>query len=130
MHRGSVMAHSEGRGKGSEFVIRLPISRPAVATVNGGIGAAKAGPGGPSHRRQILVVDDNRDAANSLARLLTILCRQDVRVAYDGPSALEAADSFRPEVVLLDIGLPGMDGYEVARRLRAAPSSPARCWSP
>ena len=75
----------------------------------------------PSRRRHILVVDDNRDAANSLARLLTILCRQEVRVAYDGPSALEAAASFRPEVVLLDIELPGMDGYEVARNLRARP---------
>jgi PAS domain S-box-containing protein len=121
MHGGSVMVHSEGLGKGSEFVVRLPVSKPAVATANGDITDPKAGPSASSPRRHILVVDDNRDAANSLARLLTILCRQEVRVAYDGPSALEAAASFRPEVVLLDIGLPGMDGYEVARKLRARP---------
>jgi PAS domain S-box-containing protein len=119
LHCGSVLAHSEGRGKGCEFVVRLPASRPAVTIDDRGKPAPNPGAAAPAHRRQILVVDDNRDAANSLARLLTILCRQDVRVAYDGPSALDAAASFRPDVVLLDIGLPGMDGYEVARRLRA-----------
>jgi CheY-like chemotaxis protein len=71
--------------------------------------------------RRILVVDDHQDAANSLARLLKRLYRQEVRVAYDGPTALEAAGAFRPDVVLLDIGMPGMDGYEVARRFRALP---------
>jgi CheY-like chemotaxis protein len=72
-------------------------------------------------RRRVLVVDDNTDAANSLARLLTRLYGQDVRVSNDGPSALEAAEEFRPEMVLLDIGMPEMDGYEVARRLRSRP---------
>jgi CheY-like chemotaxis protein len=69
-------------------------------------------------RRRILVVDDNTDAANSLAKLLRRLYLQEVRVAHDGREALAVAGEFRPEVVLLDIGLPGMDGHEVARRLR------------
>jgi CheY-like chemotaxis protein len=72
-------------------------------------------------RRRVLVVDDNVDAAVSLARVLERHEGQEVRVAHDGPSALEAAEAFRPEVVLLDIGLPGMDGHEVARRLRGRP---------
>ena len=67
------------------------------------------------------MADDNVDAANSLARLLRRLHGQDVRVAHDGPEALAAAGAFLPEVALLDIGMPGMDGYEVARRLRANP---------
>src|SRR5262249_61628862 len=68
--------------------------------------------------RRILVVDDNVNAADSLGRLLARFLGQEVRVAYDGPAALEVARWFRPEVVLLDLGLPGMDGCEVARRLR------------
>jgi two-component system CheB/CheR fusion protein len=76
-------------------------------------------------RRRVLVVDDNLDAANSLARLLKRLYGQDVRVAHDGPAALESAAEFRPEIVLLDIGMPGMDGYEVARRLRDEPEHAA-----
>jgi CheY-like chemotaxis protein len=76
---------------------------------------------GSPPRRRILVVDDNVDAATSLARLLSRLMGQEVRVAHDGPTALEIAEEFRPEVVLLDIGMPGMDGNEVARRLRERP---------
>jgi CheY-like chemotaxis protein len=72
-------------------------------------------------RRRILVVDDNVDAASSLARLLTRFHGQEVRVAHDGSEALAAAEAFGPEVILLDIGLPGMDGYEVARQLREMP---------
>jgi two-component system CheB/CheR fusion protein len=75
-------------------------------------------PRGP--RRRILVVDDNADAAESLAMLLR-LEGQEVRVAHDGPSALEAARDYRPEIAFLDIGMPGLDGYEVARRLRQEP---------
>ena len=71
----------------------------------------------------MLIVDDNEDAANSLAKLLSRVYRQDVRVAHDGPHALDVADVFQPEIVILDIGLPGMDGYEVARRLRARDSA-------
>jgi CheY-like chemotaxis protein len=68
--------------------------------------------------RRILVVDDNRDSADSLARLLELMGHQ-TTIAYDGPSAVDSAESFRPEVALLDVGLPGIDGYEVCRRIRA-----------
>jgi len=74
--------------------------------------------------RRILVVDDNRDSAESLARLLQMFDHE-ARTAYDGPTALQAVDSFRPDVIVLDIGMPGMDGYEVARQLRLKPR-PAR----
>jgi CheY-like chemotaxis protein len=76
-------------------------------------------------RRRILVVDDNVDAAISLAKLLTTFYGQEVRVVHDGPSAVTAALEFRPEVALLDIGLPGLDGYELAQRLRSHPETRA-----
>jgi PAS domain S-box-containing protein len=123
MHGGSITAHSTGPGEGSEFVLRLPVLRsphhPAAGPARDEKRTPRAGP----PRRRILVVDDNADAANSLARLLTRLHGQEVRVAHDGPSALDVAREFRPEVALLDIGLPGMDGYELARRLRGMPES-------
>ncbi len=116
MHGGSVRAFSEGLGRGSEFVVRLPLlaeERSAAEPRGNANGqAARA-----SDRRRILVVDDNRDAADSLGLVLE-LAGHEARVAYDGPSALVAAREFRPDVVLLDIGLPGMSGYEVAQRLR------------
>jgi PAS domain S-box-containing protein len=118
MHGGSVTAHSEGPGRGSEFVVRLPA---LDAVPDGGVWLPRGDhsrPGGGIPGRRILVVDDNVNAADSLGRLLSRFWGQEVRVAYDGPAALEVARSFRPEVVLLDIGLPGMDGCEVARRLR------------
>jgi PAS domain S-box-containing protein len=114
MHGGRVEAHSGGAGKGSEFVVRLPVLR-APSKEESGQGVARVEVTGPS--RRVLVVDDNRDAAESLAKFLA-LSGHDVRTAHDGKAALEAARAFRPEVVLLDIGLPGMDGYQVARRLR------------
>jgi CheY-like chemotaxis protein/two-component sensor histidine kinase len=121
MHGGTITAHSAGPRMGSEFVVRLPAlrgSREGEAPAE-----AVAVPGTPRKppRRRILVVDDNLDAANSLARLLKRLYGQDVRVAHDGPGALESVDLFQPDVVLLDIGMPGMDGYEVAQRLRQKP---------
>jgi signal transduction histidine kinase/CheY-like chemotaxis protein len=113
MHGGTVTAHSDGPGQGSEFVARLP------ALPNGAGPTSppreQAGPAGQS--RRVLVVDDNRDSADSLALLLR-LAGHAVQVAYDGRAALEAARAAPPEAVLLDIGLPGMDGYAVARRLR------------
>ncbi len=114
LHGGSVAAHSEGPGRGSDFVVRLPAARAAGERPAGPApgGAAPAPP-----RRRVLVVDDNPDAADSLALLLG-LAGQEVRAAYDGPSALARAGDFRPQMVFLDIGMPGMDGYEVARRLR------------
>jgi signal transduction histidine kinase/DNA-binding response OmpR family regulator len=114
LHGGSVSAISAGPGQGSEFTVRLPVltgelqSRPRTA--NGEVGPA----------RRILVVDDNMDAAESLALYLQ-LTGHEVLVTHDGPTALSAVGEFHPEVVLVDIGLPGMDGYEVGRRLRASP---------
>jgi two-component system CheB/CheR fusion protein len=114
LHGGSVRASSAGPGLGSEFVVRLPLADTACTPTSAG-SARPAGEAPPS--RRVLVVDDNVDAAQSLAELL----RQgghDVRVAGRGPDALAVAAEFAPEAVFLDIGLPGMDGYEVARRLR------------
>jgi PAS domain S-box-containing protein len=115
-HGGSVSAQSEGLGKGSEFVVRLPApTTPAAeATPEPDPPRARA-----AHRaRRVLVVDDNEDAAGMLAELLEAV-GHDVRVAHDGPEALSVAPGFEPDVALLDIGLPIMDGYELAARLRA-----------
>ncbi len=120
MHGGSVRADSAGLGKGSEFVVRLPL---ATGAPDEPPGLREGGQGSPAVRPpgcRLLVVDDNRDAAESLALLLGLLGHE-VRIAHDGPGALELARGFRPQVVLLDIGMPGMDGYEVARRLRQEP---------
>jgi PAS domain S-box-containing protein len=121
MHGGTITAHSEGPGTGSEFVVRLPILPGAQEDGEGPAPASRTSPPGRPPRRRILVVDDNVDAAASLAKVLTRLMGQEVRVAHDGLEALEAADEFRPEIVLLDIGMPGLDGYEVAERLRREP---------
>jgi PAS domain S-box-containing protein len=117
LHHGTVEALSPGLGQGSEFVVRLPLPArgpEAVQPAHDG-GAARPTPG-----RRLLIADDNRDAADSLAWLLR-LRGHEVRVAHDGPAALELAEDFRPEVAFLDIGMPGMDGYTVARRLRQLP---------
>jgi signal transduction histidine kinase/ActR/RegA family two-component response regulator len=126
MHGGSVEARSEGLDRGgSEFLVRLPIASHALVRREPESDPGKRGqrrqvrPGAPAKR--ILVVDDNDTSAESLAMVLKFE-GHDVRVAYDGGIALETATSFRPQVVLLDIGLPGMDGYEVARRLRRDPT--------
>jgi len=119
MHGGTIEARSEGVGRGSEFVVRLPVrgERPEPAR-------PEFRPDGrerpaPASRR-ILVVDDNHDAARSLARLLK-LAGNEVRTAEDGREAVVAAAAFRPDVVLLDIGLPVLNGYDAARRIRAQP---------
>ena len=120
MHGGTVEACSEGLGRGCEFVVRFPLltsgNRNAVEDGNGQQQAETIRASG--HR--LLVVDDNRDAAVSLAMLLR-LQGHEVHVAHDGPSALAVAASYRPHVVFLDIGMPGMDGYETARRMRELP---------
>jgi len=116
MHHGTVEAHSAGSGQGSEFVVRLPLA-PAAATDACAPQLGQARPAAPFHGQRILVVDDNRDAADTLGLLLEA-DGAEVRVVYDGRSALAMADAFLPTSVLLDIGMPGMDGYEVARRLR------------
>src|SRR6185437_5295842 len=129
LHGGRVEARSAGRGHGSEFLVHLP--RPpqpaageAAAAVEPGKSAAAATPceavARELPRRRILVVDDNADAAQALDRLLAEMGQETV-VVYDGFAAVEAAESFHPDLVLLDIGMPKLDGYEVARRLRALP---------
>jgi two-component system CheB/CheR fusion protein len=110
LHGGTVEAKSAGKGTGTEFVVRLRLAAAPPA-------ARHAGPGAPSGPRRILVVEDNPDGAESLRAVLE-LEGHTVEVAYDGPGALEKARAFRPDVVLCDIGLPGMSGYEVAGALR------------
>jgi PAS domain S-box-containing protein len=115
MHGGSVAARSEGEGQGSEFTVRLPATRHA--------GEREAEPESfvPIPNCRILVVDDHAGSAELLARLFMKLGDHDIHMAHDGWSALEAATRYRPEVIVLDVGLPRMNGYEVARRLRSQP---------
>ncbi len=115
MHGGNVWAHSDGPGRGSEFVVRLPLSSARAAEHPDAIEEA-----GRVSPRRVLVVDDNHDAAESMGILLKLL-GADVQVAYGGSDALEVIGAYQPAVVLLDIGMPGMDGHEVARRIRQQP---------
>ncbi len=128
MHGGSVTAHSDGPGRGSEFVIRLPLLlRDRIATDDQQLNTLSAlepsmmnAEGTTPTQRRILVADDNNDALESLATLLQ-LSGHEVYTAANGAVALESAEQHRPEVALLDIGMPKLDGYEVARRIRAQP---------
>jgi signal transduction histidine kinase len=114
MHGGKVEAYSEGLGKGSEFVVRLP----ALPDAHPSTGERKKdAAAGPAPARRVLVVDDNVDSADSLAELLRVWGHE-VQAVYDGSQALAAAPGFRPEVALLDIDMPDMSGYELARQLR------------
>lgn len=113
MHGGSVSATSSGTGQGSEFAVRLP----AIPDEQVRAGEKERDFPKKVAQQRILVVDDNRDAASSLGLLLRMMGNS-VRVAHDGWSALEVAREFQPTVALLDIGMPGMNGYEVARKLR------------
>ncbi len=124
LHGGSVEAHSEGPDKGSEFIVYLPRLKPAATTIppQGAPQAVNAEPAA-GRRRRILVVDDNADAANTLAELLQIL-GSEISVAHDGLSAVERVVQFTPDVVLLDIGLPDINGYEAARRIRGLEGVP------
>ncbi len=112
LHGGNVIASSPGVGHGSTFTIRLPLAEQAATS-------PRAAALQPDSLQRVLIVDDNRDAADSLAMLLQFEGRQTLCV-YSGEQALEVLAAFQPQLVLLDIGLPGMDGYEVARRLKAA----------
>src|SRR5262245_41534820 len=116
---GTVEAHSGGEGKGSEFVVRLPLRRKKDY---GETGAAPETSNRMTVPRRILVVDDNIDAAETLATLLRF-AGHDVQVANDGPSALDSAAEHAPDIVFLDIGMPHMDGLEVARRMRRSPNT-------
>ena len=120
LHGGSIVASSAGPGQGSVFTVRIPCLLPqasAPATGPGDIPASTAGHGS----LKVLVVDDNVDAAETLATVLQLTGRK-TRTVYDGSSVLQAARDFTPDIVLLDIGLPGMSGYDVARQLRSDPA--------
>ncbi len=113
MHGGTIEARSEGPGRGSEFVVQIPVGHPAPARA-----AEPADSPGETPKRRVLVVDDNEDAAHSVALLLTQLGAE-VRAVHSGFEALEAFRAAPPDIVLLDIGMPEMDGYETARRIRS-----------
>jgi PAS domain S-box-containing protein len=116
MHGGSVRARSAGEGQGSEFEVRLPILSKAKQPLTPGPSEVQE----PATKRRILIVDDNRDSADSLAMLLEITGNKTF-VAHDGDEAIAAVEKHRPEVVLLDIGLPKLSGHEVCRRVREQP---------
>jgi CheY-like chemotaxis protein len=115
MHGGSIEARSAGEGQGSEFIVRLPVLSKASVGAQPEPAAAE-----PSPERRILIVDDNVDAADSLAMLLEITGNK-TYMAHDGVEAVEAIAEHRPEVVLLDIGLPRLTGHEVCRQVRQQP---------
>jgi CheY-like chemotaxis protein len=116
LHGGTVEARSAGLGHGSEFIVRLPLATPHPVN---SLREAAAGPAAPV-RRRILIADDNKDAAESLAMLLE-LSGHEVRVAHLGRAAVSLAQTFRPDAAVLDIGMPDLSGYEVARQLRQEP---------
>jgi len=117
MHGGTVEAHSAGEGLGSEFVVRLPVAAsPVVEAVAKPASETPA----PAPSRRVLVADDNKDAAETLCELLELL-GYEVKTAPDGQAAVEVAAAFQPEVVLMDIGMPRMNGYEACRRIRRLP---------
>jgi len=116
MQGGTVEAHSKGPGRGSEFVVRLP----ALVEISEPESRSKPAGAMPRVRRRILVVDDNKDAAEWLATVLN-LGGHETHIAHDGFEAIRAAERIRPDALLLDIGLPRLDGYEVCRRIREQP---------
>jgi CheY-like chemotaxis protein len=117
LHGGHVAATSPGVGLGSEFMVRLPALPPTMSAP----APVAERPSASGRRLRILVVEDNQDAAESLTTLLE-LWGHEVRVAYDGLAALRLAEAAPPDVILSDLGLPGMDGYELARQLRTRPA--------
>ena len=119
LHGGTIEAHSAGLGRGAEFVVRIPaVSAESARSAR----EAGDGQGGPHTPRRVLIVDDNRDFADSLARVLQH-AGHEVRMAYDGIKGLEAAKQMRPHVALVDLGMPGLNGYDLARRLRSDPAT-------
>ena len=115
MHNGSVEATSEGIGKGSQFIVRLPI---VLSVVESGSDVEQTR--GPSGACRVLVVDDNRDAAASLAMMLRVMGNES-KTAHDGLEAIEVAASYRPDIMFIDIGMPNLNGYETARKIREQP---------
>ena len=114
MHAGTVEARSEGAGRGSEFIVRLPL----VAAVQAAQQKREKEKTSLASQYRVLVVDDNHDGAETLGMMLGIMGNE-IQLAHDGLAAVEAAEQFRPDVVLLDIGMPVLDGYEACRRIRA-----------
>jgi two-component system CheB/CheR fusion protein len=114
IHGGMITAHSAGLGQGAEFVVRLPLAL-GEGAADGPVRSRTLAPGG---RRRVLVIEDNIDAAETLREALEF-GEHEVEVAYNGPAGIAKAHKFRPEVVFCDIGLPGMDGFAVARAFRA-----------
>jgi len=118
MHGGSVAVRSEGIGRGSEFTVRLPLAGQPRAAANAPVAVADLGvPAAEPGALRILVVDDNRDAADTLAMSLSMLGHE-VRTEYDAPRVVETAATFLPELVFMDIGMPRMNGFDVARAIR------------
>ena len=114
MHAGTVEARSEGAGRGSEFIVRLPLVAASQAAQQRRVKEKTS----PASKYRVLVVDDNHDGAETLGMMLGIMGNE-IQLAHDGLAAVEAAEKFRPDVVLLDIGMPVLDGYEACRRIRA-----------
>jgi len=117
LHGGRIEAKSAGPGKGSEFTVRLPVSRLMHAPARSSAKPARRSMAG---RRRVLIVDDNVDAAETLSMVVATM-GHDAETVHNGPAALDAASNKRPDLVLLDISMPGMDGFTVARRLRSQP---------
>jgi len=115
MHGGTVVADSAGVGKGSTFTVRLPVLEHRADRVTKGLAEGAAAAKGPG--RRILIVDDNRDSATSMALMLRLLGNE-VRTAHDGIEGVEVAEAFRPQVILMDVGMPRLNGYEATRRIR------------
>lgn len=123
LHGGTVVANSEGTGKGSVFVVRLPLAVPVEEDMGPSVPEARLAP--PQGGLRILVADDNSDAAETLSILLESMGHQ-VRQAGDGEAAVQAAQEFDPQLVLLDIGMPRLNGYEACQRIRQQPGGAAR----
>ena len=123
MHSGTVSAHSQGIGQGSEFVVRMPLSRKSTTASHQPVAAVPAQPS-ISSRRRVVVVEDNEDVREMMKELLEDLGHE-VELASDGLSGAAKLMALRPDVALVDVGLPGIDGYEVARRVRASPEGGA-----
>jgi two-component system, chemotaxis family, CheB/CheR fusion protein len=120
LHGGHIEVRSAGLGQGSQFIVRLPVLPAATNLSGAAVDRQPKGALATGRARRVLIIDDNADAADALA-LLARSWGHEVAVAHDGPGALALAESFAPESVLIDIGLPGMDGYELARRFREQP---------
>jgi CheY-like chemotaxis protein len=119
LHRGTVEAFSDGIGRGATFTVRLPLEREPPALLTAPLPRPEGS--APAVRRRVLVIEDQRDAAESLSMLLRLLGHE-VRCASDGPEGVQAATDWPPDVIVSDIGLPGFDGFEVARRIRRLPT--------